>query len=85
MEYRIKELEGSFIIQLKKHKTKGILWWKQNIYEWVRCNSRGGICNTHAVDEPAHKPFSSLDAAKQQIKKFNNPPMPIYHKCNNHD
>ena len=41
MEYRIREFNNEFAIEVEMEITTGYLWWKKTHYEWYRCGKDG--------------------------------------------
>lgn len=68
MEYRIKEYNGLFIIQVRGYEEKGLLWWKKKKYNWYRANIWGGVTNFYPIADPVSDWFKTLDDARAQIK-----------------
>ena len=71
MEYRIKELNGVFTIQVKGYKRNFFFWWIKK-WSWYTCNRSGGVYNFEYsfMGVPMLYPFTSLQEAKEQIKEF---------------
>lgn len=83
-EYRVKEIRGNFIIEVKgvEEKTTGFLWWRKVNKEirWYRAGENGGrtffFFHPRIVNH-ALPPYKTIEEAKQKIKEFN--AKPIYH------
>ena len=84
-EYRIKEKNNFFIIEVKKLETKrtGFLWLKKSVIEsWEICNSegepffeKGYLCPLSTILVP----FESLKDAREKIEEFKKEEKIIYH------
>lgn len=75
LQYRIKEYDGKFYIQVKGREIEGMLWWKKDIWDWYKCNELGGVPEYFT---PRCRTFKSLKDAKDQIKSWQKGA--IYHK-----
>ena len=83
--YRIKEFQGLFYIQVevKQTITNGYFWWKKTKIEtkWVRVSYRGFPLLSHHYlinFNFALKGFKTLEKAKEQIQKFKSEPKYYY-------
>ena len=89
-EYRIRELNGNFNIQIKEVKTKGMLWWKKEVVNWYLTDSYGDKYSFRArryIPIKFSPTFYTMREALEQIEQWN--AKPIYHniseRCPNHD
>jgi hypothetical protein len=85
MNYRIKEVQGLFYIQLERKKTltTGYLWWKKtkDVSEWIRVDKNGvGLFSIRHLNNVSFilKGFKTLEKAKKQIEKFKSEPKYYY-------
>lgn len=83
--YRVRELNGTFSIEIAVVKTKGVVL-KSKYLDWVICDIYGKPFTyvlSIGVNNNSFKlqSFSTLDDAIDQIEKFRNPEisMPKYH------
>ena len=66
-EYRVKEENGEFSIQIKIIEEKGCLWWKKKEEYWKMTNYWGGPWIRYSIEQPYSKSFKTLQEAKDQI------------------
>lgn len=85
MNYRIKEFQGLFYIEIeyKETLTNAYLWWKKNkiVTKWTRVDYRGvGLFSVRYLNNFnfALKGFKTLKKAKEQIKIFKSEPKYYY-------
>lgn len=85
MNYRIKEFQGLFYIQVeeKVRLTNGYLWWKKTkiVTKWTRVDYRGiGLFSMRYLNNfnSVLKGFKTLEKAKEQIKIFKSEPKYYY-------
>ena len=82
-EYRIKEFRGEFTIQRKYEVINviGHLWWAkvktEQVWYPVDFDGKRAYQNKFGCSFPM-PPFSSIDAAREQIKMIINHEEPIY-------
>ena len=81
MNYRIKEFQGLFYIQIEQKEilTNGYLFWKKNkvVTKWTGVDYRGvGLFSMRYLNNFnfALKGFKTLEKAKEQIKIFKSEP-----------
>jgi hypothetical protein len=85
MNYRIKEFQGLFYIQVEQKKIliNGYLWWKKTkvVNEWIRVDYRGiPLFSMRYLSNYSFmlKGFKTLEKAKEQIEKFKLEPKYYY-------
>lgn len=72
-EYRIREFDNKFYVEVKRKYTKGILWWRREVEEWSASSFNGGhLCSFMKRNEEhfALPYFESLTDAKKAINEF---------------
>jgi hypothetical protein len=85
MNYRIKEFQGLFYIQVEQNKIliNGYLWWRKTkiVSEWIRVDYRGfALFSMRYLSNYSFvlKGFKTLEKAKEQIEKFKSEPKYYY-------
>jgi len=79
IQYRIKEVKGIFRVQIYAYEEKGIFWNKRKKWSWEETNAWGGPWEYFIAPQPPSKSFNSLEKAQEQVKKWQNKFISIYH------
>lgn len=80
IEYRIKEDNGLFYIQIKVLVQDWFIIFKKNYYEWMYVNTNGGVYRPYITSmlfmlptgQKMLKPFDNLKSAKDKVIEFKN-------------
>ena len=77
-EYKIVEgINGGYFIQVKVITTKGMLWWKKSVEEWIAVDHNGQPYYYYQDGHPLGG-FINLEDAKLVITKIFKNKMPKY-------
>ena len=75
MEYRVKEFNGVYRIEVLVTKEKGLLWWKKKESRWHSTNIHGKPLDRWL---PPSRSFVSLQDVQDRVKLWKKGP--DYHK-----
>ena len=83
-KYRVKEHNGTFVIETEVQETTGFLWWKKTVARWVKTDCEGyprfpPVYGGYSLRPfVPHAPIKSLKEAKDRIKVWKQEPKYYY-------
>lgn len=70
-EYRIQQIDGVFIIQVKHKYTTGFWWWKKEHEVWMDATADGGVPGyVGPFPLPLCCHFTNVEVARRKVEQF---------------